>query len=48
MEAFESLVSMLLRHQGYWTTLSFKVDLTKEEKRKKNSQSQKWSSKDNQ
>lgn len=24
---------MLLRHQGYWTTSSFKVELTKEEKR---------------
>ena len=33
MDAFESLVSMLLRHQGYWTTSSFKVELTKEEKR---------------
>jgi hypothetical protein len=34
MDAFESLISMLLRHQGYWTTPSFKVELTKEEKRK--------------
>src|SRR5882724_12874486 len=33
MDAFESLVSMLLRHQGFWTTPSFKVELTKEEKR---------------
>src|SRR5262245_43986030 len=33
MDAFESLISMLLRHQGYWTTPSFKVELTKEEKR---------------
>ena len=32
MDAFESLISMLLRHQGYWTTPSFKVELTKEEK----------------
>lgn len=32
MDAFESLVSMLLRHQGYWTTSSFKVELKKEEK----------------
>ncbi len=32
MDAFESLVSMLLRHQGYWTTPSFKVELTKAEK----------------
>lgn len=32
MDAFESLVSMLLRHQGYWTTPSFKVELTKDEK----------------
>jgi hypothetical protein len=34
MDAFESLISMLLRHQGYWTTPSFKVELTGEEKRK--------------
>jgi hypothetical protein len=34
MDAFESLVSMLLRHQGYWTIPSFKVELTKDEKRK--------------
>jgi hypothetical protein len=34
MDAFESLVSMLLRHDGYWTIPSFKVNLTKEEKRK--------------
>jgi hypothetical protein len=33
MDAFESLVSMLLRHDGYWTIPSFKVKLTKEEKR---------------
>jgi hypothetical protein len=32
MDAFEALVSMLLRHEGYWTTPSFKVDLSKEEK----------------
>lgn len=34
MDAFESLISMLLRHEGYWTTPNFKVDLTAEEKRK--------------
>lgn len=34
MDAFEGLISMLLRHDGYWTTPSFKVDLTKEEKRR--------------
>ena len=33
MDAFESLVSMLLRHDGYWTIPSFKVELTKSEKR---------------
>jgi hypothetical protein len=33
MDAFESLISMLLRHEGYWTTPSVKVELTKEEKR---------------
>jgi hypothetical protein len=32
VDAFESLISMLLRHDGYWTTPSFKVELTKEEK----------------
>jgi len=34
MDAFESLVSMLLRHDGYWTIPSFKVNLTKDEKRR--------------
>src|SRR5689334_11602038 len=34
MDAFESLISMLLRHNGYWTIPSFKVELTKAEKRK--------------
>src|SRR5690242_11774728 len=34
MDAFESLMSMLLRHNGYWTIPSFKVELTKAEKRK--------------
>jgi hypothetical protein len=34
MDAFESLISMLLRHDGYWTVPSFKVELTKSEKRK--------------
>jgi hypothetical protein len=32
MDSFESIVSMLLRHQGYWTTTSYKVELTKDEK----------------
>jgi hypothetical protein len=32
MDAFEALISMLLRHDGYWTTPSFKVELTKKEK----------------
>ncbi len=34
MDAFESLISMLLRHDGYWTIPSFKVELTKVEKRR--------------
>ena len=34
MDAFESLISMLLRHEGYWTTPSFKVNLTTKEKQK--------------
>jgi hypothetical protein len=34
MDAFESLISMLLRHDGYWTTPNFKVELTPEEKRR--------------
>ena len=34
MDAFESLVAMLLRHEGYWVTPSFKVKLTKGERRK--------------
>jgi len=36
MDSFESLVSMLLRHDGFWTTPNFKVELTKEEKRRIN------------
>jgi hypothetical protein len=36
MDAFESLISMLLRHDGFWTIPSFKVELTKEEKRRIN------------
>lgn len=32
MDAFESLISMLLRHDGFWTTPSVKVELTKKEK----------------
>jgi hypothetical protein len=33
MDAFESLISMLLRHEGYWTHPRYKVELTKEQKR---------------
>jgi len=33
MDAFESLIAMLLRREGYWIHPSFKVELTKEEKR---------------
>ena len=33
MDAFESLIAMLLKRDGFWTTTSFKVDLTKAEKR---------------
>ena len=32
MDAFEAVVSMLLRHEGYWTVPSFRVELTPEEK----------------
>jgi hypothetical protein len=33
MNAFEAIVATLLRREGYWIISSFKVDLTKEEKR---------------
>ena len=33
MNAFESLVALLLSRQGYWTHPTFKVELTKDEKR---------------
>lgn len=33
MDAFESVIAMLLRRQGYWTSQSFKVELNKDEKR---------------
>lgn len=33
MDSFESMVAMLLEREGYWVKSSFKVDLTKEEKR---------------
>jgi hypothetical protein len=36
MDAFENLIAMLLRRDGYWTATSVKVELTKEEKRKIN------------
>jgi hypothetical protein len=32
MDSFESLVAMLLKREGYWTTTSFKVKLTKLDK----------------
>lgn len=32
MDAFEALVAMLLRHEGYWVTPSYKVDLTRADK----------------
>lgn len=34
MEYFESIVSTLLEAEGYWVRQSFKVDLSKEEKRR--------------
>lgn len=33
MDAFENLISLLLRRQGYWTIPSYKVDITKAEKK---------------
>jgi hypothetical protein len=33
MDAFENLIAMLLKRQGYWTIPCFKVELSKEEKR---------------
>jgi hypothetical protein len=33
MDAFEDLIALLLRRDGYWTTTSYKVELTKAEKR---------------
>jgi hypothetical protein len=33
MDAFENLIAMLLRRDGYWTTTSVKVELTKDEKK---------------
>lgn len=33
MDAFESVVAMLLRREGYWVMSSFKVELSLEEKR---------------
>jgi hypothetical protein len=32
MDSFETVVSLLLRREGYWTYPCFKVELTKEEK----------------
>lgn len=34
MNAFESLIAMLLKRDGYWTATSVKVELTKAEKRR--------------
>lgn len=34
MDAFESLIAVLLRRQGYWTRTNFKVELTAAEKRR--------------
>lgn len=34
MDAFENLVAMLLKRDGYWTSIGIKVELTKAEKRK--------------
>jgi hypothetical protein len=33
MDAFEQVVQQILDHEGYWTRTSFKVELTKAEKR---------------
>ena len=33
MDYFESIIKTLLEHEGYWVRQSFKVNLTKEEKR---------------
>jgi hypothetical protein len=33
MDAFETVIASILQRQGYWTLTSFKVDLTKAEKR---------------
>ena len=33
MDAFESVVAVLLERKGYWTRTSIKVELTKDEKR---------------
>lgn len=33
MDAFENLMALLLRREGYWTTTSYRVDLDKGQKR---------------
>lgn len=33
MEYFEGIIKTLLEHEGYWVRQSFKVNLTKQEKR---------------
>jgi len=39
MDAFEHIVSRIFQDEGYWTTIGYKVDLTKEEKRELNNPS---------
>ena len=34
MNAFEQIVAKLLNQEGYWTQIDYKVNLTKERKRK--------------
>ncbi len=34
MDAFESLVSEILRFKGYWVKTSLRINLTKDEKRR--------------
>ncbi|MCH8806125.1 MAG: hypothetical protein IH986_08555 [Planctomycetes bacterium] len=34
MDSFESIVQTIFEHKGYWVKTGFKVELTKEEKRK--------------
>ena len=34
MNAFEQIVAMLLHRQGYWTQISYKVELTRQDKKR--------------